>query len=187
MEEKEKYEVLKSTLEKIEQVIKLYNDLDPEQKLSITTQEEKKDVSDTFLCVYNNKHVGLFKKINWSTETHNIDQAIGYAEYNAGSVYVGINSNYIGMKETHSYNMCINHWQPIGKKIIIDDKSYVSNCVMQKGMSFDDMRLIMYNDGQIGPYEIGKASSKEIIDVLKYSYSYYELNQNFQKEKLKLK
>ena len=89
------------------------------------------------------------------------------------------------MKETHSYNICRNHWQSVGKKIIVDGKSYVSNCIMQNGMSFDDMRLIMYSDGQIGPYEIGKASSQEMIDVLKYASSYYQLDQNIQKPRSK--
>jgi len=183
MEEKNKYEELKSILDGIKKAVELYNDLNPQEKLAITPQEEKKDVSDIFICVYNDKHVGLFKKINWSTEKRNQSSYSDYAKYDAGSIYVGIDSNYIGMKETHSYNICRNHWQPAGKKLIVDGKSYVSNCAMKNGMSFDDMRLIMYSDGQIEPYEIGKATSREMIDVLKYASSYYQLDQNIQKQK----
>ena len=185
MEEKEKYEELKSILEGLKKALELYNDLNPQEKLTITPQDDRKNVSDIFICVYNDKHVGLFRKINWSSKMRNQSSFSDYAEYDAGSIYIGIDSNYIGMKETHSYNICRNHWQSVGKKIIVDGKSYVSNCIMQNGMSFDDMRLIMYSDVQIGPYEIGKASSQEMIDVLKYASSYYQLDQNIQKPRSK--
>lgn len=184
MKEKNKNEELKSILSDIKKALELYNDLNPEEKMKLVPQEEKKDVSDIFVCVYNDKYVGLFKKINWSTE---VKTYIGYSkpEYKAGSIYIGIDSNYIGMKETHYSSRCTNVWERIGTKYVIDGNSYVANCNMQNGMSFDDMRLIMYNDGVIDSYEIGKASSKKMIEVLSYACSYYQLDQGIKKNKTK--
>lgn len=182
MEDKEKFEELKSILEELQKALELYNELNPSQKLTITQQTEKRDVNNIFICVYNGIHVGLFKKINWSTELRK-NYFFGCDEYDAGSIYVGINSNYVGMKKTHSDNFWLNKWQPIGTKVVLNNNSYVSNCVMQTGMSFDDMRLIMYSAGKIGPYEIGKATSQEMLDVLKYASSYYQLDQNIKHKK----
>ena len=47
------------------------------------------------------------------------------------------------------------------------------------------MRLIMYNDGKIGPYELGKSNLEEMLEVLKYAYNYYNLGNNNQKQKTK--
>ena len=89
------------------------------------------------------------------------------------------------MKETHESFFSKNEWKRIGTKIIVNNKSYVANCNMQNGMSFDDMRLIMYREGQIEPYEIGKATSQEMLEVLKYASSYYQLDQSVQNRKIK--
>ncbi len=43
--------------------------------------------------------------------------------------------------------------------------------------------LIIYSAGQIGPYEIGKATSQEILEVLKYASSYYQLAQSAQNKR----
>ena len=87
------------------------------------------------------------------------------------------------MKTTHSSYLPTDKWERIGTKIKVDEKSYVANCNMQSAMSFDDMRLIMYNEGKIEPYEFGKATSQEMLDVLNYAYSYYKANENNQKQK----
>ncbi len=182
MEEKKKEE-LKSLLEGLQKALEMYNDLNPQEKLTITPQEEKKDVSDIFICVYNNKHVGLFKKINWDS---NYSYRSGDDYYDAGSIYVGVDSNYVGMKQTHERWIDVSYWKKAGARVALKDKdTYVANCNMENGMSFDDMRLIMYGDGQIGPYEIGKASSQEMIDVLKYASSYYQLDKNIQMQRVK--
>lgn len=171
MEEKIKYEELKEILQGIQKTIEMYNSLNPEEKLTVTRQEEKKDISDVFVCVYNENCVGLFKKINWNSK-----MVVGSPPaYDAGSIYVGVESDYIGMKKTHSDIICVSRWEPAGTKVVVDGKSYLANCNMKNGMSFDDMRLNMYGDGQIGSYEIGKASSQEMLDVLSYATRYYQL------------
>ena len=168
--EKEK---LDEMLSKIQSVIEMYNSINQGDEL-VLTKKEKKDVRNMFICVYNDRHVGLFRKINWSTRK--IYRMYWDAEYDAGSIYFGVDSNYIGMKKTHEGSSVRNYWLPIGTKEVLDGKSYVSNCTMQNGMSFDDMRLIMYKNGQIGPYEIGEATSIEMVEVLKYALTYYGLD-----------
>lgn len=76
----------------------------------------------------------------------------------------------------------MNDWEEIGTKIVVDDKSYVANCNMKNGMSFDDMHLIMYNKKLIDAYEIGKASSLEILDVLCYASEYFKSKQKQKKK-----
>ena len=179
MEEKKKYKELQSILMGLTKALELYNDLNPQEKYAITPQEERKDVRDIFICFYNGKHVGLFKKINWCS-SHKGKKS----NYNAGSVYVGVDSNYVGIKQTHEDYRAVSCWKYAGSIVDLgDNDTYIANCNMENGMSFDDMRLIMYCDGSIGPYEIGKANSKEIIDVLKYASSYYQLDQNIEKQK----
>ncbi len=182
MEEIKRNEELKQILEGLQKALELYNGINPEEKLELVKQVEKKDVSSIFVCVYNSKCVGLFKKINWSSTIYQWTKYHS-PEYNAGSIYVGIDSNYIGMKSTHEDMFSRNSWQEVGKKVVVDGKSYVANCNMQNGMSFDDMRLIMYSAGQIGPYEIGKATSQEMLEVLKYASSYYQLDQSVQNKR----
>lgn len=179
MEEIKKNGELKQMFEYIQKALELYNNLQHEEKFKLVSQAEQKNVRDIFVCVYNINCVGLFKQINWSSK--------GRHDYNAGSLYFGIDSNYIGLKEIHENAVCKNEWKEVGTQIIVDDQCYVVNCNMQNAISFDDMRLIMYSAGQIQPYEIGKATSQEMLDVLKYAFSYYKLHQGVQIKKIKKK
>lgn len=176
----EQNDKLKEMLQKIQEVIELYNSLNPQNKMALTPQVVRNDVRNIFICVYNGNHVGLFKKINWSIENFYYSSC-----YDAGCVYVGIDSNYIGIKKTHSYDTSVSCWEPIGTKLVLRHNTYVSNCVMQDSMSFDDMRLIMYKEGKIKPYEIGKADPDEMLEVLKYAFSYYQLDQDVQAKRSK--
>lgn len=142
-------------------------------------EDEMVDVRNTFVCVYNGNHVGLFKKTNYSTK--NGDPRY----YRAGSVYEGINSNYIGLKETCDFGVTCNRWRQIGERVIMNGIEYEANCKMNDGMSFDDMRLIMYKDGKIGSYTLGKASSEDMIDVLSYASEYYNLNPESKQQLIK--
>ncbi len=44
---------------------------------------------------------------------------------------------------------------------------------MKSAESFDDMRLKMAMAEELDTYEIGKASQREIIDVLKFAQRFY--------------
>ncbi|MEE0699879.1 MAG: hypothetical protein U0M66_04765 [Bacilli bacterium] len=155
-------------LSRIEEIVQIYNNLEPENPISI--QKKDVDVSNVFVCAYNNSQVGLFKKRNYFKLINSSDNS-----YDAGSVYLGIRSNYIGIKKTHDDKSSCNSWQPAGSVATAGNEKYVSNCDMNNEMSFDDMRLCMYNDGEIDSYEIGVATFEEMLKVLKYA-SYYFRN-----------
>jgi len=178
--ENKQVEESREILESIKKAIEVYNGLNPEEK--VVLQDEKKDVSNIFVCVYgtdaHNNHVGLFREIKYSSDTQ-------YGTmYTSGSVFKGLDSNYIGIKQSHIADM-FSDSAVAGMKVTLGDKSYVSNCHLRNIMSFDDMRLIMYREGLIAPYEIGKASSKEMIDVLAYASSYHKLDQNVPSQRAK--
>ncbi len=172
MEKVEKIAELKAMLENLKEIAELYNGMVESQERVAIVPQQLKDVSNVVVCVYNNNRVGLFKKINWSS---NLDGVLNHY-YRAGIIYDGIDSHYTALRTTHEkYNSC-DRWELIGERVdLTNDRTYIANCVVNDCMSFDDMRLIMYSTGTIGPYQIGKATSEEMLEVLKYAYSYYEL------------
>ena len=80
-------EKLREILESIKKAIEVYNGLNPEEKVIL--QDEKKDVSNIFICVYgtdpHNNHVGLFSEIKYSTN------AKSDIIHTSGSVFKGLN------------------------------------------------------------------------------------------------
>lgn len=168
MEEKKTCEELKNILRDIQNTIEMYNNISCTEKLSLTRQGEKKDVSDVFICVYDDGKVGLFRRSH------------SRSDY---SIYFGISSDYIGMRK-RSYDDPCESWVPAGTVARVegertrDNKFPISNCMIQYCISFDEMRLIMYNDNKICPYVLGRATSQEMIDVLNYAYNYYQTNKN---------
>lgn len=148
----------------------MYNDANAEEKIILT--KEIKDVSNIYICVYNYRHIGLFEKIDWNTEK-TYDASCDRWNYDAVGVYVGMDSDYVGINLTHYNHKRVYQWQEIGSSVTINNKTYVANCNMQNKMSFNDMRRVMYNDGEIDSYEIGKVSLQELLEVLKYAQHYY--------------
>ncbi len=163
---KDKYEDLKKILKSIKESVKLYNDLYPEEKIEVKKVEEKKDVKKFFICAYNEDCVGLFEKKDFSSVNL-------FNFYIAGSIFKGINSNYVGAIKTHEGSYAVKKYNKIGSSYIIDNNECFVNCEINDYIHFDDMRLKMYNDGVLTSYEPGKATSSEILEVLKYSYNYY--------------
>lgn len=43
----------------------------------------------------------------------------------------------------------------------------------------------MYEEGLIGPYKLGQATDKDIVNVLKYAKGYYENKKNIPNQKIK--
>ena len=161
--------------------VKLLEDL----KQLLGKIKEKKDVSNLFICVYDDSNVGLFKqKVIKTKEVRNIPfcptDIYEPDTYDLIStcVYIGVFSNIIGMKDLTN-----NRWKGVGHKVSNIISSYTANCNMQDNMSFDDMRLIMYSNGIIDAYEPGKATIQEMLEVLKYAVTDYELDNNKQMTK----
>lgn len=143
---------------------------------SSTSKDGQKDVSNLFICVYDDIHVDLFEKIDVNINCKR-------KCYDAGSIFKGVYSDIIGIKKTHDGDSTCNHWEFPGTRVTTNGNVYVANCRMQESMSFEAMRLILYSYGAIDSYNPGKATSQEIIDVLKYAVTYYQLDNNRQKIK----
>ena len=128
------------------------------------------DVSNIFVCVYNEDRVGLFRK---SKGYYNGTDWL-FDESAVASVYIGVNSNYIGAKLVGSNEF----WLGNGRFVhLSEDEGVHTNCVMSNGMSFDDARAKMYADGLISGYRLGVASESEFPAVIDYVSKYYGCDQ----------
>lgn len=172
---------MENLLNKIKELIAAYNDLPNAEKVVIVPEEYAKnmnipleeptnDVSAYHVCVYDDGKVGLFKEIKFSSPKETVMNA---ERWNAGSLFIGVNSSLIAIKKTHEGFVFRDRWQEKGEVERVDNKRYVCNCNAHDAMTFDDMRLIMYENGEIGPYELGKATSRDLINVLKFAKKYY--------------
>jgi len=164
----------------IKNLVAAHNELYPKDTLELCDINEIKDVSDLFVCVYDNNQVGLFTKLNFKTKPSKCKHfeygryLYSSIHYCAESIYIGYNSNYVGIKRLHKEQYNINGWEKTGYATSWDGKTYLANCDMYNGMSFDDMRLLMYDAGELStPYEFGKATQEQILQVLLYAKRYY--------------
>ena len=171
-------------LDDIKQALALYNKVATE-KMEIVPQVKKEDVSNVYICVYYNddkfddKYIGLFEKKDWSRR-----QSAFSPEFYAGSIYVGVGSSYVGMIKTYHERTSVFDSECIGTKRVLDNGSKcIANCLIDKFMSFDDMRLIMANAELIDDFEVGKATSQEKLEVLKYASYYYGLSHSYSRVK----
>jgi len=175
---------MENLLNKITELVDAYNQLPNANKVAIVSEEyvknkeipiiEKKlDVSNMQVGVYDDNCVDLFDTIRYSSKIKKGPS--GYEEYSAGQIYIGAYTTNTAIKITHHECFESSDWQKIGSAEIVDEKRYVCTCNMHATLPFETMRLMMYEEGLITePYEIGKASKKEIVEVLKYAYSYYK-------------
>ena len=156
-------------MNKINQAVDKYNEVSPNDKVKLIRQKQI-DVSNLFVCTYNDGCVGLFERKNWIILGFLLD-----TKY-LGEVYVGFDSDYVGIKTTVEKGYFVNKWMRPGVEVrsYSDEKYYVSNCYMNYSIRFDDVRKVMYSEGVIGRYEFGKATNDEIIDVLTYVHQHFE-------------
>jgi len=100
---------------------------------------------------------------------------MGHDKWNAGSLFIGVESNLIAIKKTHDGFSSIVRWQIEGEMETVDQKRYVCNCNMKEAIPFDDVRLMMYEEGKIPAYTLGKATHRQMVETLAYSKNYYEV------------
>ncbi len=163
------------------------------KKNQVKRQPEKLDVSKYYVCTYGAEQtwvgcfflggneyifdsIGLFKKEHDMYEkTKHRDgyyfmgcweESEDYTVKFDHQVYTGVDSDQIAIEElTHDGKMPKN---PGSIVTLSDDRKLSATCVIDKAYSFDNIRLRLYQDGLIGPYEIGKATNGEILEVLAY-------------------
>lgn len=183
---------MENLLQKIKELVEAYNNLPNAERVAVVPEkmaldmnlplpEEEKDVSLFYVCSYDENRVGLFKELRYSSPKESV---VGYERWSAGSLYIGVESNLIGIKVTHEAFNDDDYWHTQGAIENVDNKRYVCNCNMHEAITFDDMRLMMYEEGLIGAYKLGKATNRDIINVLKYAKGYYE-KKNIQIQKTK--
>ena len=183
---------METLLQKIKELVEAYNNLPNAERvavvpeklaldMNIPTSEEEKDVSSCYICSYDENRVGLFKELCYSSQKETV---MGYERWTAGSLYIGVESSLVGIKVTHEDFSDEDYWQELGATETVDKKRYVCNCDMHEAIPFDDIRLMMYEEGVIGTYKLGKASNRDILNALKYAKGYYEKkNSQIQKTK----
>ena len=143
-------------------------------------ENELKDTRDIYVCVYDENEIGLFKKISYNTKP--FKSVMGY-KFKSGNIYVGIDTDHIGISKTHEDEFNYDKWEPIGTYVKCNKNKYISDCEIEKAINLDTIRLYMYSNEKLKDYIPGKATSKELIDVLIYSYEY--LNMDINKVKFK--
>jgi len=154
-------------------------------------ESTKIDVSKYLICSYGTRviwvgnfffgepqydfdSVGLFEKIHdgYDKEEYRLgNYFLGCSEppkrYNVRidrQVYFDINSDQVAIFESSSDGL---EAKKIGYTTTLSDgRKVAATCVIGKAYSFDSMRLKLYQNGDIGPYEIGKATNEEILEVL---------------------
>ncbi len=84
----------------------------------------------------------MFERIGWIKRNFFLE-----TEY-LGEVYVGVNSDYVGIKANLEKGYYVDKWYCPGVEVLTysDNKYYVSNCYMSYSISFDDIRMLMYSE-----------------------------------------
>lgn len=151
----------------------------PVQKVVPTQKEaeELKDVTNIEVCVYDNDCIGLFRKVEWVRYPSTIYKS-------SGIIYVGVDSSKVGMRKLLDNGTTLNKFIEPGDIWEVNNKSYLSNCTINKAVGFDDIRFKLYRSGLIGSYEMGKATASEMLEVMCYAADYFQLEKvKFQKNK----
>ena len=163
-------------LESIKNAIETYNKLNPNDKIVVNSGNAVHDVSNVIVCEYSNfadrknSSISLFKRFQITIEENMGALLTKFCSHYI--IYKGIQSDCIGIKDLQGYDY----------NYISRDK-YVANCNITNEIGFDDLRLKMYDEGLIGPYQMGKARDEEMLEVLKYASEYFGLTDAKQKIK----
>ena len=159
----ETLEQLKEILENIKYSIKIYNNLVPNQKLTLVEDKnDLVDINDIYICKYDDGDcVDFFKRITFDSDG------------TTGLIFKGLHSDNVGiLLNTSSGNIS---WENRGYIVSLNNKKYVSNCEIRSFVRFDEMRLIMVKSKKLENYTPGFASEEEMLEVLKFTFSYYKL------------
>lgn len=173
-------------------------------------ESEKIDVSKYFVCSYGTELIWVggallgeaqydFDSVGLFEKTHDVydkkEHRNGYwfmgfwepsEDYNVRfdhQVYFGVNSNQVAIYGSGS-NDTIEAKKPGYVTTLSDGRQISATCVIGKSYSFDSIRLKLYQAGDIGPYEIGKATNAEILEVLTYAQKMFSEENTKQHQKI---
>ena len=138
-------------------------------KVNVSTKE-KVNVKDVDVCVYNEDCIGLFRKFEW------LKDGILFGE--AGIIYVGIDSDKLGIKSLVDSGINTNYFVSAGERCYVNGKTYLANCTINDSIGFDDLRFKLFRSGIIGVFEMGKATPEEMLEVMCYAADYFKIDKN---------
>lgn len=178
MEQKKQIDSGQNLLGEIKDKIALYNEMYPDLQVELI---EKIDVTNIVVGIYNLNKIDLFKRIPYDSQN---DFAFLGAKYKEGIIYDGFFTDSVGIKVYREDFFETDFWVYNGTKI--NFKNGRKYCYIDEIINYEDMRLLMYQDGLIGEYEMGKATFDEMKAVLNYAYEYYNLGKKGLEKKKKI-
>ena len=165
-----KLDYLIEVRDNIDKLVKIYNELTPVEKMQIKYVDaaSKIDVSNVYVCNHDSSFVDLFRRKTYDWYSHKY-----WGE--TGELYISLSGEKIGMVK-NDFGSETNI--ALYSRRDLRDKTYYTNCIINREVNFDNLRLEMYQKGLIGPYEMGKATEEEMLEVLKYAKEYFGLNKS---------
>lgn len=186
---KELFELILNTL------VEAYNNaVEPRERLSLVKQGTGKmtevkreiivDTQELYVCVYNDKHISVFKRKYYSYWYYNSAcEARGFTYSDLFSDAIGI-FGVAGRTTDIVTRKITEKWQPIGYSAFEFIKPATIN--MTKAVSFEKVRSDLKNVGKIGEFNPGQATTSEMLEVLELAPEYLGLTQEQDKIKQKV-
>lgn len=154
-------------IKSLQEQVEIYNNTFPGDSIMLVPKMES--VDNLYICCYNEGQIGLFEKLNYHTPIREVEHTDHC--FQAGSIYIGKDSKEIGIVTTHNGWFELLHLEKEGFCAFCGGNYYIATCNIEKVVSFDNVRLLMYHDGKIEKYISGKATVEEMFDVLAYAQS----------------
>lgn len=116
---------------------------------------EKIETTNLHVCLYDDECAGIFKKITLRETMYDLLEFYH-------DVYIGIHSLKCGIR-SHDSN---GRFSSFGKSIKTNKGIFSADCNMYYSTTYDDMRLRLYEQGQIGTFKLGETTNDEMLKVL---------------------
>ena len=179
-------------LNTIIQMVNEYNKTAPKGKRINFYQEKSYDARYLFLCTYrdlNGEGLSIFQGQHIRTASY-YDEDSETDKWNDGIIYTSIFSDKVAILFNHYFDKTVFRYADIGEwmadSMFLEeiDKIYYANCVPLKLISYNDIRMEMYNDGEIDNFNINSTSENEVKKVLAYAkIKYYNQSNAMKRQK----
>lgn len=134
-------------------------------------KEKTYNVDNMYLCINDKNRVGLYKRYTYYNKY--ILTKLNSDYYDSGFIFVGIDSDDVGIIKTHYHKIPTFSKAAIGDKKLHCGLNYVATCKIEDYVNFDMLRLKMIEEGIINNYKLGPVTETEMLEVLKYACKYF--------------
>ena len=162
-----------------------------EQQLTSKKEDKKFDTSNIFVGVYDDNCVDLFVAGDYEYV-----ERLTHGDYmekhrQSGTVLKGFTSNRIAIFwKKHCRRVLASHienqWANVGSCARVRGIRYTADCNITQIINFESVRNSIFSGAKIRPYELGKTTTSEMLEVLKYAPEYFGLTQEQDKTKQKV-